>query len=91
MYQANMVFRRPACVETINLGEEVFIIESASTQCYSFEGVGLRVWELALAGRSYSAIIEAIVSEYGVEYDIAKQDVGDFIQTLVEANLLELF
>jgi hypothetical protein len=52
--------------------------------------VGTTVWELIDGKRPVEDIVKEICGKYDVENGTAKKDVLDFLQTLVEKELIEI-
>ena len=53
---------------------------------YTLNDVGARVYELIDGTRSIGAIVNDIVSEFEVTEDVAKSDVFEFIEQLLEVE-----
>lgn len=70
-------------------GEAVLVL-SESGQINVLNSVGSRIWELADGTRSVDEITAAIVEEYDVSPQQAERDVNEFVQRLVEKEMLVL-
>ena len=55
----------------------------------SLNGVGATLWKNLQTDNTIEGLIQALLSEYQVEYDKAKIDVENFVNKLKEANLVE--
>lgn len=66
------------------------IVLADSGQVNVLNPIGTRVWELADGTRSGQDIVNALVAEYTVSADTAMRDVEQFVQSLVDANVLTL-
>lgn len=71
-----------------------FVIISAGDDL-DFKGVitvnevGALIWRGVEAGKSKDEIIDIILSEYDVERDIASVDCDEFLQQLIDKNVIE--
>lgn len=88
------VYRPATDVVTRKVGDESVIVPVRSNVAdldavITLNPVGARIWELLDGRRDLDAIAGTIVEEYEVEPDAARADVGEFIQSLEEAHLVE--
>jgi hypothetical protein len=88
------VYRPATDVVTRKVGDESIIVPVRShvadlDAVITLNPVGARIWELLDGHRDLAAIAGTISEEYEVEPDTARADVGDFIQSLEEAKLVE--
>ena len=58
------------------VGDEMILLDTVSGNYFSLNAVGARIWEMAKAGLSRSAICESLVSEFEVDLATAASDVG---------------
>ena len=72
-----------------------FVIISAGNDNLDFKGVitvnevGALIWRGVEAGKSKTEIVDNILSEYDVERDIAAVDCDEFLQQLIDKNIIE--
>lgn len=72
-----------------------FVIISAGDDNLDFKGVitvnevGALIWRGIEAGKSKDEIIDKILSEYVVERDVASVDCDEFLQQLIDKNIIE--
>ena len=50
---------------------------------------GAFLWRQLAEGKDKTAVIESLVNEYGISYDLALTDVEDFLSELADRKLLE--
>lgn len=50
---------------------------------------GAFLWRQLAEGKDKTAVIESLVNEYGIGYDLALTDVEDFLNELADRKLLE--
>lgn len=60
---------------------EALIVLTEQRKLHRLNGVGTRVWELC-DGRTLSAIVETIVTEFEVDPEVATRDVTAFVEEL---------
>ncbi len=72
-----------------------FVIISAGDDNLDFKGVitvnevGALIWRGVEAGKSKDEIVDKILSEYDVQRDIASVDCDEFLQQLIDKNIIE--
>ena len=72
-----------------------FIVVAVGKGVKTFNGMiqlndtGAFLWKLLEKGAEEDQLVEQMMKEYGIERDVAKGDVQEFIQGLKEANLLQ--
>jgi hypothetical protein len=79
----------PQAISRIIEGEAVIVLPE-SGQVGVLNEVGTRVWELTDGRRSLEEIVAAIVEEFEITPERARQDVDAFVQELVEKEMLIL-
>lgn len=79
----------PQAISRVVDGEAVIVLPE-SGQVGVLNEVGTRVWELADGTRSLEEIVAAILEEFEVTPERARQDVDAFVQELVEKGMLIL-
>lgn len=47
------------------------------------------MWQLLLEGKTEAELVEALLNEYEVSYEVAKTDCENFIKKLVDGGLVE--
>ncbi len=72
-----------------------FVIIFAGDDNLDFKGVitvnevGALIWRGVEAGKSKEEIVDKILSEYDVQRDIASVDCDEFLQQLIDKNIIE--
>ncbi len=67
------------------------IVMASSGEVMMLNAIGSRIWELLDGTRTAQEIVRAIVSEYEVTEQQARQDVEEFLQKLMETGALVLY
>ena len=70
------------------VGDETVLLDLASGMYFGLDGVGRRIWESISSGQNLGEAADAIVAEYDVDRERARQDVMEFANTLLERGLL---
>lgn len=74
---------------------EYIIIPTGST-ALEFNGlitvneVGVLLWKLLQEEVTLEELVQAVLAEYDVEEDIAKEDIQEFLSTLTKGGILEI-
>ena len=79
----------PPQVMSREVDDETVLLDLKSGMYFGLDGVGKLVWESVERGRNLRETVEAVVSEYDVEPELAQSDVLEFAGDLVERGLLE--
>lgn len=70
-------------------GDEAFLFDPETGTIKTLNITGISIWKLCDGSHSKEEIIDRVVKEYDVESkDIAKKDLGDFLQMLKEADFI---
>ena len=70
-------------------GDKVMMsIESG--KYYNLGKVGGRIWELAASPAIISQIVDVLVSEYDIEWELCEQQVISFVAALYKEGLIQL-
>ncbi len=70
--------------------DETILVMAQQGQVKVVNEIGGLIWQLSEQRISVSEIVEAIVSEYRVEYQVAMKDAQDYIHVLVDLGALVL-
>ena len=70
------------------VGDETVLLDLASGMCFGLDNVGKVIWESVSEGMTLAETADAIVTQYDVDADQARNDVMEFARTLVERGLL---
>lgn len=88
------VFRKKGEVVFRNIGGESLLVPIVNnvgdlSSIYTLNETGTRIWGLLDGKRSVREITQLITDEYDVSEDVAIDDVGGFINELVNIRFLE--
>ena len=72
------------------VGEESVILDLKSDRYMGLDPVGTRMWQVLTAASSVNAGYEVLLGEFDVEPAQLRADVDDFVQQLVQLELVGL-
>ncbi len=78
----------PDCVVR-EIGEGLVILVPDTSTTHSLEKLGVFVWNQLDGQRDLAAVLTAIVAEYEVSEDTARDDLLAFVDELTKAGLLQ--
>jgi hypothetical protein len=70
---------------------ETIVVDSKNRLMHQLDDVGSRVWELLIHKRSVQEVIDIIAGEYEVDFSTARKEITQFLQTLSEQKLIQVF
>ena len=70
------------------VGDETVLLDLASGMYFGLDGAGKIIWESISQGLSLAETADAIIEEFDVDADRAREDVIAFASQLVERGLL---
>ena len=73
-----------------DLGKEVFILGLGSSEYYSLEEVGARIWEIIQEPKTVKEILDSILNDYAVEPEICGSDLLAVLQEMADEGLIEI-
>jgi hypothetical protein len=71
------------------VGEDVVVLDLASSTYFSTNATGTVLWKLLASGASRSELVNALVARFAVDQETIEQDVDAFLSDLEQAQLLE--
>lgn len=69
---------------------ELVMLSVEKGQYFGIEGVGTRIWELLESPKTEDSIIESIIEEFEVDEATCRRDVVDFLDRMLEMELIVL-
>ena len=69
---------------------ETVLLDLASENYFGLDEIGTRIWGLLQSGSSIGETLDTLLEEYEVERETLEKDVGELLEKLVEAGLIEL-
>ncbi len=69
---------------------ETVLLDLASENYFGLDEIGTRIWGLLQSGSSIGETLDTLMEEYEVERETLEKDVGELLEKLVEAGLIEL-
>ena len=73
-----------------NLEGEAVILHLGSGTYFGLNEVGCRVWSMIQQPRSYEEILSQILEEYEVDPARLESDIGELLQKMSEAGLIQI-
>ena len=80
-----------ANVLSCRFDDEVVLMNFENEEYYGLEFPGSRIWELLELPRSLAEICSLLVEEYDVDTDICHEETSEFVQNMIDKNLVEKF
>jgi GeoRSP system PqqD family protein len=89
MTQAQTIARKTERHAARVIDGQALVVVLDQRAMHRLNAVGTRVWELC-DGRTVTAIVDDIVSEFDVTREVAEADVARFLDELAQAGMIEL-
>lgn len=70
------------------VGDEVIVLDLRSNAYLSINQSGTALWEMLVDGTNSTTMVARLVTDFDVEEDRARTDVGEFVKMLTERGLL---
>jgi hypothetical protein len=70
------------------VGDETFILDLDGSRYFAAAGVGVRLIQLLRTDHSHDELVDAIVDEYGIDRQLAHEDVTEFVAQLRKHRLV---
>jgi len=68
--------------------DECIIVDPQGSQATVLNPVGARIWELMDGKKTVTTILEQILEEYDVAEETARADASQFVEELIQRNLV---
>jgi len=89
-FSPETVFRKNADLLESDVDEEIVALDVDRGTCYGLNSVGSRVWRMLDAPMSLQEICSTLQSEYEVEPDLCRDEVGRLLADLQSEGLVEV-
>ena len=83
------MYRLSETVRSTHNQDGAIVLDVRQGQMFNLNFVGSRILELLKTGSTESAIVDQISREFGVNRDLAENDVREFLQNLKKSHLIE--
>lgn len=83
-------FRPHPDVLARRVGEEVVLVHMARNEIFTLNRTGARLWELLREGRTRSAAVEQLKTEFDASAETVEREADDFMALLEREGLVEL-
>lgn len=84
----NLVKVREDTVVWRQVGDEIMILDTGSSEYLSVNKTGAVIWPLLVEGSTMPHLVQALVAEFGVDQVTAELDAQTFVSSLDELGLL---
>ncbi len=72
------------------VGDEAVLLNTKKQSYFGLDPVGARMWAVLNESGSIQAALDSLLTEYDVSEDQLRKDLGEFVQKLVEQELVEM-
>jgi Coenzyme PQQ synthesis protein D (PqqD) len=72
------------------LGDEVAILNSETGTYFGLDPVGSRIWCLMAEGAAVDEVVSTLLSEYGVDEQLVRNDLRELVEQLAARSLLKI-
>lgn len=86
--QAASVFKVHDQVEWVDVEDEIVIVNPENGILFSLKHTAADIWRLCMQSKTLQEIYSDLGLKYGIPDDQAGTDVGEFLSSLSEKNLL---
>jgi hypothetical protein len=83
------MYRVSNTVRSTHNQDGAIVLDVRQGQMFNLNFVGSRILELLKSGSGESEVVGEISREFGVDRDLAQNDVREFLQTLKKCHLVE--
>ena len=66
------------------------LLDLASESYFGLDEIGAQIWGLLESGPSVGEALDVLMDEYEVERETPETEVGELLEKLVEAGLIEM-
>ena len=73
------------------VGDELVVLELATSTCLTLNGTARTLWERLVEGATQDDLETSLLDHYGVTKDRARSDVESFLEALLARQLLQDF
>jgi hypothetical protein len=84
------VFQRKNDLLSSRMDQETVMMHPESGKYFSLNPVATRVWEMLEIPLSLAEIVEILLSEFEVSYEQCQKETKEFLQTLIEKDIIEI-
>jgi hypothetical protein len=72
------------------LGDEAVLLNLRTETYYMLNATGIRMWEVLTKAESIESALEILLGEYDVPLNVLREDVGELIDNLAQAELVHI-
>jgi hypothetical protein len=86
----NILFQRKKDLLSSRMDQETVMMHPESGKYFSLNPVATRIWELLITPHTLDDIVKILLDEFEVEPQICKNETKEFIEKLLEKDILEI-
>lgn len=86
----NQVFTISSQVLSQEIRGETVLLDLSSEHYFGLDAVGTRVWQLLTEAKIPDEVMSVMLNEYDVSKEQLEKDVGNLLNKLLEAGLVQL-
>ena len=86
----NATIHRRKDLSAREMDGEIVMADIHAGQFYGLGASARRIWELLDEPQSAAGLCDSLMSEYDVPYEVCRKDVTEFLDELLEADLIRV-
>lgn len=90
MVDKSALLSRPEWVYDSVIDGEHMLLHTVTSDCFRLSTVGSDVWSRIAQPKSYQALLDELLAEYGVNIGVNEPSVEQFIDELQQRDLIEV-
>jgi len=89
-FSANTVFQRKKDLLSSRMDQETVMMHPESGKYFSLNPVATRIWELLEVPLTFNKLLGILISEFDVPSEVCEKETKEFLQTLIEKDIIEV-
>lgn len=89
-YSDNRLFQRKKELLSSRMDQEIVMMHPENGKYFSLNPIATRIWELLITPKTIDDVVNNLLSEFDVEPQICKNETKEFIEKLIEKNIIEI-
>ncbi len=89
LFEQKTIFQRRKEVVFTYLDNEIMLLHPDTGKYYSFNKAGAYIWELLSEPITFEEIMASLLIKFDIEKSKCESDTQNFIQSLLEKNMIE--
>jgi hypothetical protein len=84
------IYERASRLLEAKLGDELVALDAEAGNCFGFNSVATRVWELLLNPKTFTVLRETLVAEYDVGVEQCTDELHGLLDNLMKKGLVRV-